>query len=86
MTVSDRPPEDLLTMAQRHVLEGEARVSRQEEIIATLTRDGHRAAAARGGEVLKQMRWSLDLARRHLAFELEQQLRKQAADEQAKED
>ena len=68
-TVSDKPPEDIFTMAERHVREGEVRVARQEASIAKLTRDGHHAAAARGAEVLHQMRWSLELARRHLAFE-----------------
>jgi hypothetical protein len=77
--VSDKPPEDLLAMARRHVVEGELRVTRQEACIAKLTRDGHHAAAARGTEVLKQMRWSLDLGRRHLAFELAQQSRRQSA-------
>jgi len=77
--VSDKPPEDLLAMARRHVVEGELRVTRQEACIAKLTRDGHHAAAARGTEVLKQMRWSLDLGRRHLAFELAQQARRQSA-------
>jgi len=71
--VTDQPPEDLLTMAKRHVREGEQRVARQEEHIAQLARAGHAAAAVRGNAVLKQMRWSLELARRHLAFELERQ-------------
>jgi len=79
MNVSDKPPEDLLTMAQRHVREGEARVARQEVLIAKLTQEGHHAAATRGTEVLKQMRWSLELSRRHLAFKLEQQQHKQRA-------
>jgi hypothetical protein len=68
--VTDPPPEDLLAMAQRHIREGEARVARQEEIIAILRRDGHAAAAARGEAVLVQMRRALDLSRRHLEFEL----------------
>lgn len=72
MSVTDNPPEDLLTMAQRHVREGEARIARQEALIAKLTQEGHHAAATRGREVLKQMHWSLELGRRHLAFELAQ--------------
>jgi hypothetical protein len=77
--VSGEPPEDLLAMAQRHVLEGEVRVARQEVLVATLKRDGHVAAAARGEEVLVQMRRTLDLGRRHLAFELEKQSRHNSA-------
>jgi hypothetical protein len=73
-----QPSEDLLTMAKRHVQEGEQRVARQEALVADLLRGGHSAAAARGAEVLAQMRWSLDLSRRHLAFELAQQARKEA--------
>jgi hypothetical protein len=68
--VTDQPAEDLLSMAKRHVLEGEQRVARQEEHIEQMTRARHPEAAARGREVLQQFRWSLELARRHLAFEL----------------
>jgi hypothetical protein len=68
--VNDPPPEDLLAMAHRHVREGEARVARQEELVANLRRDGHKAAAMRGEAVLVQMRRALDLGRRHLTFEL----------------
>jgi hypothetical protein len=75
--VSDKPSETLLEISQRHVIEGEARVARQEALVATLVRDGHHAAAARGSEVLTQMRWSLDMGRWHLAFELERASRKQ---------
>jgi hypothetical protein len=71
--VSDQPPEDLLALAQRHVVEGEARVARQQEILATLRGHGHAAAAMRGEAVLVQMRIALDLGRRHLAFEIEKQ-------------
>jgi hypothetical protein len=74
--VSDRPSETLLEIAQRHVDEGELRVARQEALVATLIRDGHQATAARGAQVLTQMRWSLELGRRHLAFELKQASRK----------
>jgi hypothetical protein len=77
--VSDRPSETLLEIAQRHVKEGELIVARQEALVATLIRDEHHAAAARGTAVLTQMRWSLDLRRRHLAFELERESRKKDA-------
>ncbi len=77
--VSAQPPEDLLAMAQRHVVEGEQRVARQEACIEKLIRDGHDAAAARGAEVLKQMRWSLELGRRHRDFELAQLAHKRSA-------
>jgi hypothetical protein len=73
--VRDEAHEDMLAMAQRHVLEGEVRVARQEEIVATLRRHGHEAAARRGEAVLEQMRRALDLGRRHLAFELDKQSR-----------
>jgi len=78
--VSEKPSETLLEIAQRHVKEGELRVARQEALVATLVRDGHHAAAARGAEVLTQMRWSLDLGRRHLAFELEQASRREGTE------
>jgi hypothetical protein len=81
--MSDQPHEDLLAMAQRHVLEGEARVARQEELVAALRRDGHDAAAARGDQVLVQMRRALDLGRRHLEFELAKRSRDPAQQNKA---
>ncbi len=36
-----------LRMAERHVVEGERRVNRQERIVAELDRDGHNATEAR---------------------------------------
>ena len=73
---NDDGPEDLLTTATRHVREGEERVASQEARLAALIRNGHHDAAARGAKVLEQMRLSLDLARRHLEFELRKQAQK----------
>jgi hypothetical protein len=73
MMVNDKAPEPLLTMARRHVREGEERIARQEVRVAGLIRAGHHDAAARGAKVLEQMRLSLKLARRHLEFELKKE-------------
>ena len=59
-------PETLLETARRHVREGAERVTRQEAIVAGLERDNHPDAATFAREVLKTMRSSLDLMKRHL--------------------
>jgi len=62
----DAPKEDLLAMAERHVREGEARILRQERIIAEMERDNHPEAERMGRVVFVQFKRSLDLAREHL--------------------
>jgi hypothetical protein len=54
-------PETLLETARRH-----ERVTRQEAMVAELARDNHPDAATLAREVLKTMRSSLDLMKRHL--------------------
>ncbi|MBL6455268.1 hypothetical protein JMJ55_08035 [Belnapia sp. T6] len=53
-------------MAERHVREGEARVARQERLIANLERDNHPERAIVGRQVLANLRWSQELSRGHL--------------------
>lgn len=57
--------EDPLTLARRHVLEGEARVRRQEALVAELARDGHPIEDAQA--LLATMRRTLVLMRDDLA-------------------
>lgn len=61
--------EDVLAMAERHVREGEARISRQEEIIAEMDRDNHPHAAEMGRKLLATYREFLRLSREHLEAE-----------------
>ena len=61
--------EDLLAMCERHVAEGEARVARQQEIIAEMERDGHTETAARARNLLATFCDTLALARHHLEIE-----------------
>ncbi len=61
-------------MAQRHVREGEKRITRQEAMVAELDRDNHPEAATLGRKVLETMRSSLDLMKRHLQA-IEEQLK-----------
>lgn len=61
--------EDALAMAQRHVLELEDNVARQEALVAELDREKHPGAAAHAREVLTTFRQSLELAREHLQLE-----------------
>jgi hypothetical protein len=69
--VSDRSTEDPLAMTQRHVLEAEGHVVRQEALVAKLDRDGHTELAAEAREILAILKTSLELAQKHLSTELE---------------
>jgi hypothetical protein len=55
--------EDLLSMARRHVVEGEAHVARQEALIVKLDRDGHTELAVEAREILTTLQTSLQLQR-----------------------
>src|ERR1700730_155744 len=59
--------EDWLSMAQRHVAEGEAHVARQETLIAGLDRDGHTELAAEARALLTTLETSLRLMRADLS-------------------
>jgi hypothetical protein len=54
-----QPVESELEIARRHVREGEARVARQEEIVADLERAGHTKATEHGRMVLETIGISL---------------------------
>jgi hypothetical protein len=59
--------EDRLSMARRHVVEGEAHVARQEILIAELDRDGHPELAVEARELLATLQTSLGLMRADLS-------------------
>ena len=61
--------EDLLSMAQRHVIEAEEHVARQNALIKDLERDTHAKAAEQARVVLRTLQQSLELARDHLRRE-----------------
>ncbi|MBL6454571.1 hypothetical protein JMJ55_04490 [Belnapia sp. T6] len=63
------PPEDALALADRHVREGEERVTRQLAIIDEMDRDNHPEAAAIARVVLATLQTTLDLMREHLRME-----------------
>lgn len=73
MTQRDRKnevrPETPLEQAERHVREGEARVSRQEEIIIEMERDHHSTTAETARKVLETLQKTLAVAREHLEIE-----------------
>ena len=62
-------PETPLEQAERHVREGEARVSRQEEIIIEMERDHHSTTAETARKVLETLQKTLAVAREHLEIE-----------------
>ena len=66
--MSERSAEDLLSMARRHVAEGEARVACQEALIVKLDRDGHTELAFEARELLATLQTSLRLANKDLLW------------------
>jgi hypothetical protein len=66
-----RHSEDAISQARRHVAEAEARIERQEALVARLT-DGSKYSqlAGQAREILSTLRQTLRLARDHLEFEL----------------
>jgi hypothetical protein len=66
--MSGRPMEDRLSMAQRHVAEGEDRIARQEVLIAKLDRHGHAELTVEARALLTTLQTSLRLVREHLSL------------------
>ena len=60
------PPEHSLAAAERRLVEGEARVARQERIVEDMVRDNHPEAAEMGRAVLATLRRALALCREHV--------------------
>lgn len=62
--------ESTLSMCERHVREGEARVARQKEILAELLRDGHTGRVIDAANTtLDTLTQTLTLAQQHLERE-----------------
>ena len=62
-------PENDLQMAERHVREGEARVSRQLTLVRKLDAENRHSEARMARELLGTMTETLNAARRHLQIE-----------------
>jgi hypothetical protein len=58
----------LIEMERRHIREGEARVARQEEVVARLDSMGAGQAAITACEILARFRNFLTAAREHLGY------------------
>jgi hypothetical protein len=56
-----------LEMAERHVVEAEARIERQKQIIAEMERDNHPEAAERARDLMATFCRTIELMRAHLA-------------------
>jgi hypothetical protein len=56
-------------MARRHVVEAEARIARQREILREMQRDNHSDATAAAQRLLVTMETTLSMMRDHLRFE-----------------
>jgi len=59
--------EDQLSMARRHVVEGERRIAAPRRVVAKLDREGHDNLATDGRVLLQALETSLALARDDLA-------------------
>ena len=70
-SVRQRPTEDPVAQARRHVAEAEGHIVRQEALVARLSGDArHVALAVQARVILATLRQTLRLAREHLALEL----------------
>ena len=66
-----RRAEDPVSQARRHVAEGEARIERQEALVARLSDDSkYLSLAGQAREILSTLKQTLRLAREHLELEL----------------
>ena len=59
--------ETKLAMAERHVLEGAERITRQKDLIATLARDGHDRMLPLAHDLLAQFEDVQAMSEEHLA-------------------
>jgi hypothetical protein len=67
---TDKPVEDPVSQARRHIAELEGYIVRQEAVAAKLSNDErHVASAAEAREILDTLKHTLALTRRHLALE-----------------
>jgi hypothetical protein len=64
--MSERPTEDPLSMARRHVAEGRERVARQETLVSTIVSSSYGEVLARAQELLVTLQTSLALMERDL--------------------
>src|SRR5262249_1753357 len=66
-----RPIEDTVSQARRHVAEGEARIERQEALVARLLNSRkHISLAEQASDILSTLKQTHRLARYHLDSEL----------------
>ncbi len=63
------PVENPLEQVQRHIVEGEQRIAKQEALIKELERDGHENMLPAAREFLAQMRAIQQQSREHLQRE-----------------
>jgi hypothetical protein len=76
LQTANRPTEDPISQARRHVAEVEARIERQEALYARLLDSGrHISLAEQAGEILSTLKQTHRLARDHLEFELKKRPR-----------
>jgi hypothetical protein len=59
-------PAAAIAMERRHILEGTARIARQEALVARLTEEGYDRLVPRSNEVLALLRNSLELSKERL--------------------
>ena len=61
-------PEQAIAMEERHIIEGEVRVARQEALVVKLIEKGHGRLLAAAEDLLVTLRESVELSRERLLW------------------
>ena len=66
--MSDWSPEEAIAMEERHIVEGEMRVARQEVLVAKLIENGHEGCLTLAEDLLSILCESVELSRERLLY------------------
>lgn len=72
--------EDPISAAERHVRQGQARVTRQAAVVADMEKTQQEQAITQAKDLLAVLRRNLDLAREHLRTEQDSRQRRDKSD------
>jgi hypothetical protein len=64
-----KPPESAITQSERHVREGEERITRQTALVERMDRAGHEHRAEQARQMLATLQQYLEIAREHLRIQ-----------------
>jgi len=66
--MTDWSPEKAMAMEERHIIEGEMRVARQEVLVAKLAEKGHGASLTLAEDLLSALCDSVEISRDRLLY------------------